>query len=48
MGNPKNHPKWGISGDIGFKLVKYRLRKSDFSLKVGLFFKGISLTDSAA
>jgi len=36
------------SCDFDFKLIKNWLRKSNFSLKVGLFYKGLSLTDSAA
>jgi len=46
--NPKIHPKWVNSGDFGFKLIKNWLRKSNFSLKVGLFYKCLSLNDPAA
>ena len=46
--NPKIHPKWVKSGDFDVKLIKNWLRKSAFSLKVELFFKGLPLTASVA
>jgi len=45
--NPKIHQRWVKGCDFDFKLIKYWLKKSNFSLEVGLFFKGLSLTDSA-